>query len=163
MKKKDNGVLLRESQLICAKKIPNSGMAVLMDLGEPYIIHPSHKMEVGQRLAYLALSKHYKIEGLSCESPCYVSKKIVDDQVILSFEHAENGLTSFGEELANFEVAGADRIFYPATAYIKYDKVYVSSKQVPNPMFVRYAWSNYVVGNLFNTAGLPVSSFRTDY
>ena len=161
--KKENGALLREAQLVCEKTIPHAGMAVLMDIGEKHIIHPSHKMEVGARLAYWALSHDYGIEGITAESPRYLSKKIQDNKLILSFERIGNGLTSYGKELKNFEVAGEDKVFYPAKAQLSRNQVVVWSDKVKHPVAARYAFKNFVVGDLFNTAGLPVSSFRTDF
>lgn len=157
------GALLRESQMKCENVIPNSKMAVLTDLGEEYCIHPSQKETVGKRLAYLALSNTYQLKGIYAESPRYKSKVIDKNKVILNFEKAELGLTSFGKDLMNFEISGNDKIFYPAKAKIKGNQVIVWSAKVPNPIAVRYAFKNYVKGDLYSTSGIPVSSFRTDF
>ena len=158
-----NAVFLREAQLKCEKTIPHAGMVVLMDLGEEHVIHPSHKIEVGERLAYWALSHDYGIKGITAESPRYVAKRVQDNKLILSFERVGNGLTAFGKELKQFEVAGQDSVFYPADAHLSNNEVVVWSEKVKHPIAARYAFKNFVVGDLFNTAGLPVSSFRTDF
>jgi sialate O-acetylesterase len=80
----------------------------------------------------------------------------------VSFDNANNGLTSFSTELKNFEVAGADKVFHPAKASINGSSVSVSSSSVKEPVAVRYAFKDFVVGDLFSTEGLPASSFRTD-
>ena len=147
----------------CENVIPNSKMAVLTDLGEEYCIHPSQKETVGKRLAYLALSNTYQLKGIYAESPRYKSKVIDKNKVILNFEKTELGLTSFGKDLMNFEISGNDKIFYPAKAKIKGNQVIVWSAKVPNPIAVRYAFKNYVKGDLYSTSGIPVSSFRTDF
>lgn len=157
------GVLMRESQQKCETIIPNSKMAVITDLGEEFCIHPSEKIKVGNRLAYLALADKYNIEGINAESPKYKSKIIENNRIILTFDHIENGLTSFGKELKNFEICGEDKVFYKAKAEIRGNNVIVWSEIVANPKGVRYAFKNFVIGDLFGTNGLPVSSFRTDF
>jgi sialate O-acetylesterase len=84
------------------------------------------------------------------------------DRATIRFEHAENGLTSFNKPIQNFEVAGKDKMFYPAQAMISGSVIIVSSPSVKEPVAVRYAFKDFVVGDLFGTNGLPVSSFRTD-
>lgn len=162
-KNKIEAAELREAQYNCERKISNSGMAVLMDLGEEKCIHPSRKKEVGERLAYLALSRSYKINGIPNYYPKYKDKKIVGNKITLTFEHAEGGLTSLGRPLTNFTIAGHDSIFHQATAEIIGNKVKVWSENVNKPIAVRYGFFNYVKGDLFGTDGLPVSSFRTDF
>jgi sialate O-acetylesterase len=88
---------------------------------------------------------------------------VEEGAAILQFDHAPDGLSSFGAELTGFTIAGADQIFHPAEAQIvRGGNLRVSSDAVPNPVAVRYAWQNWIVGSLFNNAGLPASSFRTD-
>jgi len=91
--------------------IPNSGMAVLMDIGEEKSIHPAHKVPGGERLAYLALGKTYGLKGFSDASPTYKSITINGNIVTINFENVFNGLTSFGKDLSLFEIAGADKYF----------------------------------------------------
>jgi sialate O-acetylesterase len=87
---------------------------------------------------------------------------IKNDTARLTFDRAPTGLTSFGKELSLFEIPGADKVFYPAKATFIANGIVVKSESVPQPVAVRYAFKNFVVGDLFGTNGLPVSSFRTD-
>jgi sialate O-acetylesterase len=160
--KEVNSALIRDVQRTSLTKIPNSGMAVLMDVGEEKLIHPANKKEVGDRLAYIALAKNYGIKGIGFESPNYESISIKGNKVTIKFVNKSNGLTSFGKELKQFEIAGEDRQFYPAKAVISGNNVVVEAVEVKNPIAVRYAFKNFVVGDLFGVDGLPVSSFRTD-
>lgn len=159
---KDNSAYLREAQLKAMKIISNAGMAVTMDIGDSDCIHPAEKILVGKRLAYWALAKTYGIEALPCSGPVYKDMTINKNKAILRFDYAENGLSDFGNELQGFVVAGEDRQFHPAKAKISNNNLEVKSEKVKNPVAVRYCWENYAVGTLFNTAGLPASSFRTD-
>lgn len=157
-----NAAYLREAQLNVSTTAPNVGMACILDVGEQNLIHPANKETVGKRLAYLALSQTYNIKGISCFSPVMKEMQVKKDAALLTFDHAPNGLTSFGKELSLFEIAGADKIFYPANAIITQTGITVKSISVAEPVAVRYAFKNFVVGDLFGTNGLPVSSFRTD-
>ncbi|HEY4324830.1 MAG TPA: sialate O-acetylesterase [Mucilaginibacter sp.] len=159
---KYNSAFLRDIQRLDEDKIFNSGMAVTMDIGEQSTIHPPRKEPVGLRLAYLSLAKTYNIQGFGYQSPEYESTTINGAEAVVKFKNAYNGLTSFLKEMNTFEIAGADKHFYPAKAVIKGSSVVVSSPQVKNPVAVRYAFKDFVVGDLFGTDGLPVSSFRTD-
>lgn len=158
-----SGALLRESQLHCEQKMKNVGMAVLMDIGDSLCIHPSEKEIVGRRLAYWALKNDYLKKSVVSQSPQYMSQEIKDNKIILSFKYADMGLTSYGKKLQHFEIAGKDGKFYQAIAKIIGDKVEVWAEEVKNPVAVRYAFKNYVKGDLFGTSGLPVSSFRTNF
>jgi sialate O-acetylesterase len=153
---------LREAQLKASKAIPNIGMACLMDAGEIDNIHPSNKLAAGNRLAYLALVKTYGKTGFACEGPVLKEMKVDGNQVKLKFDNAVNGLTSFGKELSCFEIAGANKRFYPAKAFITNTGITLYTPSVTGPVNVRYAFKDFVVGDLFNTEGLPASSFRTD-
>lgn len=155
---------LREAQLKSLDLISNSGMAVLMDIGESRMIHPRHKEEVGDRLGMLALSKTYGVKGFEAESPRYDHMEVKGNKAIIYFSNQFAGLTSFGKPLELFEIAGENRVFQQADAYIDESNgtVVVSSKLVSVPKAVRYAFKNDVKGELFGTGGLPVSSFRTD-
>lgn len=154
----------REAQMKSQTLIPNSSMAVTLDVGEEYQIHPSRKREVGERLALLALSKTYGLKGFECESPEYERMEIEGDKAIIHFSKQFMGLTSYGKELELFEIAGENKVFMPAKAYIDEEKgtIVVSSSRVKEPKAVRYAFRNYVKAELFGVGGLPVSSFRTD-
>lgn len=159
---KYNSAFIRDAQRKSLTNIPASGMAVLMDIGEENSIHPASKEKGGTRLAYLALGNTYGIKGFGYASPAYESMSIKDNTVVLKFQNAANGLTSFGKSLTLFEIAGADQKFYPAAAKISGSSIAVSAEQVKNPVAVRYAFKDFVTGDLYGTDGLPVSSFRTD-
>lgn len=157
-----NSAYLRDAQRKAAAKIPHSGMAVLLDVGEEKNIHPAAKKQVGERLALLALAKTYGLKGFGYESPTYDTLVVANGIAEVKFGHAENWLTSYGKDLALFEIAGKDKIFYPAKAVIYRSSVMVSSPQVKEPVAVRYAFRDFTTAELFSTEGLPVSSFRTD-
>ncbi len=153
--------LIREAQLKVLKDIPNSGMAVLTDIGAKNTVHPSDKESVSKRLSYLALAKSYGFKDIQWSGPVYKNMKINNDKAILSFDFAD-GLYFKNQESVNFEIAGNNKIFYPAIAKIKGNEIEVSSTNVKKPVAVRYAFRAWVEGDLYNTAGLPASSFRTD-
>lgn len=157
------GALIREVQLKSVQEIPNSCMAVTMDIGEEYNIHPAEKGLVSKRLADIALATVYGFDTLPFSSPVYKSKEIANEHIILTFENAEEGLIPFNGPLNGFEIAGSDKVFYPAEARVVNVKhVDVWSDQVAKPQEVRYCFKNFVIGNLKSTTGFPVSSFRTD-
>jgi sialate O-acetylesterase len=153
---------LREAQQRALALIPRSGMVVSMDAGEEKTIHPANKTVISERLACWALADTYGWEGLPYESPVYKSMKVAGDTVVVAFDHSVNGLTSWGKPMEDFEVAGGDRKFYPAHARIVAHGVELVSDSVKAPVAVRYAYKNWVVGDLYNTEGLPVAPFRTD-
>lgn len=153
---------LREVQLNLLKVIPNSGMAVTMDVGTERFIHAPDKITVGKRLAFWALANTYQIKGLPFASPVYKSKQVKNGHIIVYFDHAPLGLTSYGKELTHFEIAGADNVFYPAKVKILFEGLDVWADRVKEPVNVRYAFDEWVVGDLYNVEGFPASSFRTD-
>ncbi len=157
-----NSAFLREAQLKASISIPGIGMACLMDVGEKTNIHPADKEAAGERLAYLALAKTYDKKGFEYSGPVLKEMTVEGSMVKLTFDHAKNGLTTFGKELVNFKIAGENKRFYPAKAMITRNGITLSSLQVEKPMAVRYAFENFVIGELFNTEGFPASSFRTD-
>lgn len=154
--------MLRESQLKTLS-VPNTAMAVAIDLGEWNDIHPDNKKEVGERLALAAIKTAYK-EDIIYSGPLYRSAVIEGDKIIVSFTHTGEGLiTKDGEAPATFEIAGADKKFVWANAKIDGNKVMVWSNNIAAPVYVRYAWSdNPVNPNLCNKEQLPASPFRTD-
>jgi sialate O-acetylesterase len=152
---------LREAQLHCLDLIPNSGMAVLMDIGEESVIHPAKKKEVADRLLYNALNKTYGVEAVDFSGPVYDEMQIVDDSIYVTFQHAEQGLYSKGDS-DNWEIAGADKVFYPAHTRRDRQGITVRSEKVNEPVAVRYAWRSWAEGSLYDTSMLPASSFRTD-
>lgn len=159
---KFNSAFLRDAQRKALDKIPYSGMAVLLDAGEENNIHPANKEVAGTRLALLALGKTYGRKGFGFESPLYDTITIAGGIAEIKFKNAPNWLTSYGKELTTFEIAGKDKVFYPAKAVINKTSVLVSSPQVKEPVAVRYAFKDFIKGDLYSTEGLPVSSFRTD-
>lgn len=158
-----NSAYLREQQAKVEHMVPNSGMAVLLDTGMKRGIHPYDKQTPGERLALHALAKTYGIEGIYCDSPVYESMEVQGDKAIISFSRAPMWISVKHEfESKCVEVAGADRIFYPAEAKVERSKLVVRSDKVKEPVAVRYAFRDWVVGDLFGSDGLPISSFRTD-
>ena len=144
-------------------RIKHSGMVVTTDLVNNLDdIHPRDKMDVGHRLALLALDKTYD-RDVACTGPAYRKAEFDGAKVILKFKHAEGGLVSKdGQPLNWFTIAGADGKFVPADAKIVGDTVEVSSAEIPNPGAVRFAWDETAQPNLFNQAGFPAEPFRTD-
>jgi len=155
--------LLRESTLK-ALKIPNTGMAVTIDLGEWNDIHPDNKKGVGDRLALIARHYNYGEKDLIYSGPLYQYSTILDKKIVINFSHIGSGLISNdGQELAEFAIAGADKKFVWAKAKIVGNTVEVWSDHVLEPKYVRYAWAdNPVNSNLYNKEKLPASPFRTD-
>jgi sialate O-acetylesterase len=152
---------LREAQLLTARKVKNTAMAVITDVGDETDIHPRRKAEVGHRLALaaqaLANGKEVEYSG-----PVFDKMTVDGNKATLSFTHVGDGLEARGGPLTGFTVAGRDKKFYSAQAEIQGDTIVVLSKEVENPVAVRFGWANYPVVNLWNKAGLPASPFRTD-
>ena len=151
---------LRDAQRKTLSVVKNTGMAVTMDIATVDNIHPPNKQDVGARLAYWALAKLYS-KDIMYSGPLYKGQKIDRKKIIISFDYAD-GLTITDDVPNEFMIAGSDQVFYPAKVKIKNDQLIVYSKNVKKPVAVRYAWSNTSGASLFNAAGLPASSFRTD-
>lgn len=154
---------LREAQS-AALSLPNTGMAVTIDIGDVNDIHPKNKQDVGMRLAAIALNKTYK-KAIAFSGPVFKSIQIKDNQAVLSFQYAEGGLIAKDKYgyLKGFEIAGPDQKFYYANAFIEGDKVVVAHNKVLNPVAVRYGWADDAGdANLYNEAGFPAAPFRTD-
>ena len=142
--------------------LPNTGMAVSIDIGDALDIHPKNKQDVGKRLAFIALAKNYGIK-IPYTGPIYQSQKIAGNAIELTFKATEGGLkASDGGELKGFAIAGSDQKFHWAKAVVKGNQITVSSSEVANPVSVRYAWANNPICNFVNGAGLPASPFKTD-
>ena len=157
-----NSALLREQQQQVETMVPNCRMAVLLDTGIKDVIHPRKKRQAGERLAILALANTYDVKGLP-DFAKYKEVEFRNDTAVVAFDRSkewvyfENGATS-----QNFEVAGSDKVFHPASkVWVNRNRVYVVCDEVKQPAAVRYAWRDWVVGDLMHD-GLPVSSFRTD-
>ena len=180
---------LREAQLLTMEKLPHTGMAVIVDYGNEYDIHPTPKRPVGERLALIARARDYG-EKVVYSGPLYKSMKVEGNKAVLTFEHTGGGLaarelvrtaerkdprtgevhgawrvkegSSSGAKLIGFTVCGQDHVFHPADARIEGNTVVVTCGEVPAPVAVRYGWADHPVCNLFNVEGLPASPFRTD-
>ena len=158
-----NAARLREAQLNTMLLTPNTGMACTMDIGVQDVVHYPKKKVVGDRLADWALIKNYGFSGTPT-GPIFKSLTIKNDTINLRFDYTGNGLTSLGLGLSDFEIAGANRVFFPATvttANFNFS-LNVKSSSVATPLYVRYGFKNWVQGSLFNTNAQPVSSFRTE-
>jgi sialate O-acetylesterase len=178
---------LREAQLRTLK-LPHTGMAVIVDYGNEYDIHPTPKRPVGERLALIARARDYG-ENVEYSGPTYKAMQVEGNKAILSFDHLGGGLVAkelvrtlerknpqngqlegayrvkegaTGAKVIGFMICGPDKKFHPADAKIMGDLVVVTCNQVAEPRAVRYGWANYPLCNLFNSAGLPASPFRTD-
>ncbi len=143
-------------------KVPETGMAVAIDIGDCDDIHPRNKQDVGLRLAFNALAKFYGRDDLSFSGPMPKSLKRNGSSVKISYEHCDGGLESGGTRLTGFAVAGADRIFFWADAQIDGGCVIVRSAKVAEPRFVRYAWADNPECSLRNGAGLPAVPFSRE-
>ncbi|MCX6930657.1 MAG: sialate O-acetylesterase [Verrucomicrobia bacterium] len=152
--------LMRESMLHTLS-VPNTGMAVGIDVGDPDNIHPKDKQTIGKRLSLWARAEVYG-EKIPFSGPLLTSHRISDGEVTLSFDHTDGGLVAKDGELRGFAIAGADQKWVWAKARIVDNQVIVSSSDVKSPIAVRYAWANNPDCNLYNGAGLPTSPFRTD-
>jgi sialate O-acetylesterase len=149
----------RESQLH-ALRIPNTGLAVTIDIGDPADVHPRNKREVGYRLALLARARVYG-EKIEYSGPVLKAVRVDGKKLRLSFSHTTGGLRARNdEELTGFEAAGTDGVFVPAQARLERDEIIVLSSQAVKPMAVRYGFAPNPVCNLVNGAGLPASPFR---
>jgi sialate O-acetylesterase len=151
---------LREAQSM-ALALPETGMVVTTDIGNPNDVHPKNKQEVGNRLARIALHRLYGKDVVD-SGPVYEAMRVEGSRMRLAFEHAEGGLEAKGGALTGFAVAGEDRIFHPAEARIEGESVVVWSDAVPRPKAVRYGWEDSPVCNLYGVYGLPAAPFRTD-
>ncbi len=155
-----NWAELREAQLMTLE-LPHTGMAVAIDVGEGGDIHPKNKQEVGRRLALNAEATVY-FQDQEYSGPIIGGSQVEDAKIRLSFRNAEGMKSSDGGPIKGFAIAGNDHVFHWADAEIQGDHVLISSKEVPAPVAVRYAWSDNPECNLVNAAGLPASPFRTD-
>lgn len=153
---------LREAQEKTSRCVENSGLAVLIDIGEAWDIHPKNKQEVGRRLALQALNKTYGHGKLVCDGPMFERYEIEGSKIRLYFSHCEKGLKFIDGKPAGFVIAGADHNFHWADAVIEGDTIVVSSPEVEMPLAARYAWANNPVISLYNSTDLPASPFRTD-
>ena len=157
----EDWMLVREAMLKTLR-LPRTGMAITVDIGESKDIHPKNKQDVGRRLARWALGDVYGHKETATSGPLPAGHEVHGADIVLSFTHCDGGLQAKGGELTGFVIAGADRQWKPATARIEGDQVIVSHPDVKQPVAVRYAWETNPTCNLFNGHGLPASPFRTD-
>jgi len=158
---------LREAQTMTMKALPNTGEAVIIDIGEGKDIHPKNKQDVAKRLARWALAETYKQPGIVARSPLYKSMEKQGSKLVLSFENVASNAGSWRPfdvmEPRGFTIAGADKKFVAAKATILPDgRIEVESTTVAEPVAVRYAWADNPVCNMYSSSGLPLTPFRTD-
>jgi len=155
---------LREAELD-ALSLPRTAMAVAIDAGEWNDIHPLDKKDVGDRLALAAENIAYGDKSVVASGPVFRAAVVEGHRIVIHFTNTGSGLVAKGGgDLKQFAIAGADKKFVWADARIVGDDVIVSSEEIPNPVYVRYAWADNPEGaNLYNKEGLPASPFRTDH
>jgi len=156
-----NGWVIVQEEMLKSLAMENTGMAITIDVGEANDIHPKNKQDVGKRLALWALGTTYD-KPIVYSGPIYEGMSKKDGQIIVRFKHTGEGLAARGEKLKGFAIAGEDKQFVFADAEIVGDTVVVSSSKVKDPVAVRYAWASNPDCNLYNSAGLSASPFRTD-
>lgn len=155
-----SGAQVRDAQRRTLE-VPGTGMVVTSDIGDTTDIHPRNKQDVGLRFAMLALVNHYKKLDAVVSGPLYKSYEVQGDKIIIQFDNAE-GLHARGGPLTHFEIAGKDKVYFPAVATIKNNAVELKSPLVKKPASARFAWGNTATPNLFNGAELPASCFETE-
>jgi len=164
---KGKAPLLREAQWEAIRMIPNSGMISINDLVESFErfnIHPGNKADAGKRLCDLALNRTYGQKQFPAVSPHYKSHRFIDGAAWVAIESPCDGICR-NYDIKGFEVAGPDKVFHPADSvwlHWQTNEMVVSSKDVPNPVAVRYCWRDFLPGNLHAGNYLPLIPFRTD-
>lgn len=159
-----NSALQREAQLKAASLIPNSAMVCTIDLGDRDWIHPAEKYLIAKRLANTALAETYQLKGIEYKVPTFKRMEVKDSIMHVYFNNTPLGISNFGKKVQCFELAGADKVFYPALLTIDKMHAQLYSDKVKKPVAVRYAFNNYpeTEGYLYNCEGIPIPSFRTD-
>ncbi|GEM_PF-564843 len=157
------GAMLREAQVKTLERVPRAAMVSIMDLGDCADIHPKRKEGVGERLALAARALAYG-EKVEWSGPMYREMRVEQGRALLGFDHVADGLRAEPPDapLKGFWVAGADRVFFPARAEIRGNRISVCAPEVETPAAVRFGWADCPDTNLFNSEGLSASSFRTD-
>jgi len=158
---KKHWAIVREQQMLVHQTVKNTGIAVILDCGEFNNIHPVDKAPVGYRLALQSLYHVYG-KDVKAYGPIYKGLSYLENAIELTFQHAEDGIVVKGEKAQGFEIAGEDKEFFEADIQINGNKIIVSSEQVKEPKYVRYAWTNYGPVTLYNKEGLPMPTFRTN-
>jgi len=152
---------IRESEAMVARTVKNSALAVAIDTGEADNIHPRDKKIVGERLALCALAQHYD-KKISYQGPTFKSVEHLPGALKIHFKNTDGGLVVKGNKLGEFSIAGKDRKWHWADAKIEGDTVILSSPEVSEPEFARYAWQSFPTATLYNGAGLPTVPFKSD-
>ncbi|MCY3021232.1 MAG: hypothetical protein NTW87_19635 [Planctomycetota bacterium] len=152
---------MREAQMSTWQAVKNTGMAITIDVGDPWDIHPRRKQPVGERLALIARALAYG-EKIEYSGPIFDSLSVKGDAATIRFLHVGKGLQAQGDRLAGFELAGANKHFVWADASIQGDTVVLKSGEIPEPVYTRYAWAGLPKGNLYNLDGLPAAPFRVN-
>ena len=160
---KEKAPKLRLIQAKLMKQIPKCGMAVTMDIGDPYSIHPAEKETVGKRLAYWALAKDYNRNSFAYSGPIFNRMDVDGSKAYLYFDQTGGGVSPIEQVLPGFEMAGADGIYYSAHAYVEAWRglLIVTCDKVSVPVKIRYGYADYIEGSLFDNFGLPASPFCT--
>jgi sialate O-acetylesterase len=143
-------------------KLPKTGMAIAIDLGEEKDIHPKNKQDVGKRLALWALGDIYGQKVNSTSGPIPESNVVRGQEIRVTFLHADGGLKSKEADLKGFVICGPDKVWKPAKARIEGNVIVASNPEVTSPVALRYSWASWPDGNLVNGFDLPASPFRTD-
>ena len=151
---------LREAQASIEKTVPNTGMVVIMDIGNPVNIHPGKKQEVGGRLCNLALAATYH-RNIPCKSPSLQKAKREENKVEITFQDTYKGLVLQGNR-HEFELSSDGKIFFPASISLHDNTILVTSPEVSKPGYIRYCWADASKGTVFNSENLPLSSFRAE-
>lgn len=157
-------VRIIEAQIQAVQKENHAWIVGASDLGDEHVVHYPRKDAMAERVFYSALVNVYGIGGLPSSGPMVSGVDYEAGRAIVHFDHAERGLNPLKENIAGFELAGADGIYHPATAHIGTDRttVEVSSTEVPTPCALRYAFADWHRINLYNHAGLPAFPYRSD-
>ena len=151
---------IREAQLLTCRSVPHTALAVTIDLGDKFDIHPRRKLPVAQRVFLQARKLVYGEKELVAGGPVPLGFEVRDGRAVVSFEGVGGGLVAQGGDLKGFEVSADGKLFVPAQALIKGDRVEARSADVPKPLAVRYAWAGFPEATLFNREGLPATPFR---
>lgn len=157
---RDQSPALRNAQRY-ALRLSNTGMVSTLDIGYLKTAHPPYKQQVGERLARFALAKQYG-KNIVASGPVYKQAVISGNKILVSFDGTGSGLVASKKGLFGFEIAGESKQFVPALASIVSNRLIVTSPEVPEPLFVRYAWSDGASGSLFNREGLPAATFTSE-
>jgi sialate O-acetylesterase len=156
----DKSVLLREMQAKTAKEVPQTYMAVTIDIGDADNIHPAKKKEVGERLALLALSKTYQ-QNLSCDYPQALNAEYKNKSVIVNLTNTYKGLVLRGDK-HELEISNDDKTYFRVQVELNGNQLIASSNLLSNPKYIRYCWHNISRGTIFNSEGLPLTSFKLE-